>query len=203
LNATLDPATPFHEGKSVFEHLANGYHLYVNGGRHSIFGWGYDCPDGYITDLMVDGILPPQREIVCEDWGDAAIDPYVPRIRPNANEYENVLDIFWAIDNEIQLQPEYYYSYFEEDTSVACPYGGSFTFGPSNIGQAFSFDNCAYANGFALTGSGSFDYGSGLFSIVAEVSGDNSGTLTYTRDARDGSIAVNGEYNGEAIDLED
>src|SRR5512133_821451 len=55
LNATLDPATPFHEGKSVFEHLAEGYHLYVEGGRHSIYGLGNDCPDKYITDFMVDG----------------------------------------------------------------------------------------------------------------------------------------------------
>ena len=45
LNATLDPATPFEEGKTVYENLADGYHIYVEGGRHSIYGWGYDCPD--------------------------------------------------------------------------------------------------------------------------------------------------------------
>ncbi len=72
LNATLDPATPFHEGKTVFENLDNGYHLYVEGGVHSILGYGYSCPDQYIEDFLVDGKLPEQRETVC-DWGDAVI----------------------------------------------------------------------------------------------------------------------------------
>jgi pimeloyl-ACP methyl ester carboxylesterase len=72
LNATLDPATPFHEGKTVFEHLDNGYHLYVEGGLHGIYGWGYSCPDQYIEDFLVDGTLPDQREIVC-DWGNAVL----------------------------------------------------------------------------------------------------------------------------------
>ena len=72
LNATLDPATPFHEGRTVFENLENGYHLYVEGGVHSIYGWGMPCPDQYIDDYLIDGILPDQREIVC-DWGDAVI----------------------------------------------------------------------------------------------------------------------------------
>ena len=72
LNATLDPATPFHEGKTVFENLDNGYHLYVEGGVHSILGYGFSCPDQYIEDFLVDGKLPEQRETVC-DWGDAVI----------------------------------------------------------------------------------------------------------------------------------
>ena len=72
LNATLDPATPFHEGKSVFEHLDNGYHLYVNGGLHAIYGWGHSCPDQYVEDFLVDGTLPDKRETVC-DWGNAVI----------------------------------------------------------------------------------------------------------------------------------
>ena len=74
LNATLDPATPFHEGKTVYEHLDNGYHIYVEGGVHSIYGRGYSCPDQYIEDFLVDGTLPAQREIIC-DWGEAIIAP--------------------------------------------------------------------------------------------------------------------------------
>jgi len=72
LNATLDPATPFHEGKTVFENLADGYHIYVEGGEHGIFFSGQDCPVRYIEDFLVDGKLPSQREIVC-DWGNAII----------------------------------------------------------------------------------------------------------------------------------
>ena len=203
LNATLDPATPFWEGKAVFESLSNGYHLYVDGGIHSIFGWGYDCPDAYIADFMVDGFLPDQREIVCEDWGDAVMWAYEPLILENASNYPDVLDILWAIDVEIELQPEYFYSYFEEDTPVACPIGGSFTFGPSDLGEAFTFDNCTFTRGFTLTGNGSYDYGAGDFTIAAQVSGDKSGSLTYTRNYDDGSVSVVGEYGGETIDLQE
>ncbi len=72
LNATLDPATPFHEGRNVFEHLADGYHIYVEGGVHGIYGRGFSCPDQYVDDFLVNGTLPGQREIVC-DWGNAVI----------------------------------------------------------------------------------------------------------------------------------
>ncbi len=202
LNATLDPATPFWEGKSVFEHLADGYHLYVEGGRHSIYGWGFDCPDMYITDFLVNNILPDQHEIRCDDWGDAVIRAYEPRIQENASNYADPLEIFWAIDGAIELQPEYFYSYFEEDTSVACPYGGSFTFGPSDTGQAFTFDGCTYTQGFSLTGTGDYDYGSGDFTIDAQVNGDKSGSLIYTRNYDNGGISVTGEYGGETIDLQ-
>jgi pimeloyl-ACP methyl ester carboxylesterase len=72
LNATLDPATPFLEGKTVFENLDNGYHLYVEGGYHGILARGFDCPDQYIEDFLLNGSLPEQREIVC-DWGESVI----------------------------------------------------------------------------------------------------------------------------------
>jgi pimeloyl-ACP methyl ester carboxylesterase len=72
LNATLDPATPFHEGKTVFENLENGYHLYVEGGMHGVYGWSFSCPDQYIEDFLVQGTFPDQREIVC-DWGEAVL----------------------------------------------------------------------------------------------------------------------------------
>jgi pimeloyl-ACP methyl ester carboxylesterase len=72
LNATLDPATPFQEGKTVFENLDNGYHIYVKGGPHGILGYGFSCPDKYIRDFLLRGTLPEEREIVC-DWGEGVI----------------------------------------------------------------------------------------------------------------------------------
>lgn len=201
LNATLDPATPFEEGKAVFERLANGYHLYVQGGRHSIYGWGYDCPDQYITDFLVDGKLPDQHEIVCEDWGNAVVRKYEPRIQPKASAYDNPLEIMSAIDTEISYLPEYFYGSFEEDVTVGCPQGGSFTFGPSDAGETLTFESCTFTQGFAMTGSGSYDYENGLFTLEVQVSGNKSGTLTYTRNDNDGSLSVSGEYGGQTIDL--
>ncbi len=68
LNATLDPATPYQEGESVFENLQDGYHIYVEGGIHGIYGRGFNCPDQYVNDFLEKGLLPDQRQIVC-DWG--------------------------------------------------------------------------------------------------------------------------------------
>ncbi len=201
LNATLDPGTPFEEGKFVYENLADGYHLYVEGGRHSIYGWGYDCPDKIISDFLVDGTLPEEREILCEDWGTEVIRAYEPLIADDISAYADPLEAFSAVDATIQLQTEYFYSSFEEDVSVACPFGGSFTFGPGDVGEAYTFENCAYIQGFALTGTGSMNYETSILTIEAHVSGAKEGDLVYTNDLANGTISVTGEYGGEQIDL--
>jgi hypothetical protein len=201
LNATLDPATPFEEGKFVADNLADGYHLYVEGGRHSIYGWGYECPDKYVSDFLVDGTLPEEREILCEDWGTEVIRAYEPLIEEDISAYEDVLAAFSAVDNSIQLQPEYFYSYFEEDVSVACPFGGSFTFGPGDVGEAYTFENCAYIQGFVLTGTGSMNYETSILTFDVHVSGEKEGDLVYTNDLANGTVSVTGEYGGEQIDL--
>jgi len=200
LNATLDPATPFQEGKTVYEHLANGYHIYVEGGRHSIYGFGEACPDDYITNFLVNGELPAEREIVCT-WDPAVIRAYQPLMPKDVSSFADPLEILSAIDAELLVQPEYYYSYFTEDTTFACPFGGSFTFGPSEAGESYSFTDCAFTNGFAITGTGGYDINTGLFTLETEVSGKKSGTLTYTNDYANGKTSVTGEYGGEAIDL--
>ena len=201
LNATLDPATPFEEGKTVYGNLADGYHLYVEGGRHSIYGFGYDCPDKYISDFMVDGTLPPQREILCEEWGTDVTRAYEPLMKKNAKDYADVLETFSAINGEIQLQPEYFYGSFLEDVTVTCPYGGIFTFGPGDAGEAYTFENCAFTQGFSLTGTGSYNYESGIVTFETQVTGVKEGNLVYTNNLADGTSSVTGEYGGEQIDL--
>jgi hypothetical protein len=200
LDSTLDPATPFEQGKTVFENLDNGYHLYVDGGRHAIYGFGETCPDDYITDFMMDGTLPSEREIVCE-WDPNVIRAYEPLMLPKASDYEGPLDVFTAIDLELSIQPEYYYGYFIEDVTFGCSYGGTFTYGPSDVGESYSFTNCEFTDGFAITGTGNFNYDTGIFTLEAQVSGNKGGTLTYTNNYSDGSITLTGEYGGETIDL--
>ncbi|MCC6500926.1 MAG: alpha/beta fold hydrolase [Anaerolineales bacterium] len=200
LNATLDPATPFAQGKAVFERLENGYHLYVEGGRHSIYGFGQPCPDDYITDFMVNGTLPSQREIVCQ-WEPSIVNAYAPHMPAKASEFDNPLDLFADIETELSLQPEYYYGSFTEDVSFACPFGGAFTFGPGEVGEAYRFTDCEFTQGFAISGVGSFNYDTSVLTFEAQVGGDKTGTLTYTSNYSDGSITVTGEYGGETIDL--
>jgi hypothetical protein len=201
LNATLDPATPFPEGKAVFEQLDNGYHIYVEGGLHSIYGWGNACPDDYVTNFLVNGDLPAERETIC-NWDPAVINPYVPLMREDVSAFNNPLEVFLAIDDNLLRQPEYYYSDFKEDVSFACSYGGSFTFGPSDTGEAYSFEKCAFTKGFEITGTGSYNSETGISTFEAEVTGKQKGTLTYTHNWSAGTASVTGEYGGKAIDIQ-
>jgi pimeloyl-ACP methyl ester carboxylesterase len=201
LNATLDPATPFEEGEAVFERLADGYHIYVVGGQHSIYGWGYQCPDRYLTDFLVYGVLPREREIVCEDWGTSVIRPYVPLADSDVSAYADALEVFSAIDLEIQLLPEYYYADFSKAETAACPHGGSFTFGPGGPGEQYRFRDCAFIRGFILNGTGKAENGNSVFTIRAQVSGSKNGSLTYVRDIPKGVATVVGEYDGQRLDL--
>ena len=201
LDSTLDPATPFEEGKSVYQHLTDGYFLYVEGGRHSIYGFGYDCPDKYISDFLVDGTLPDKHEILCKEWGTKVTNAYEPLIPKDVSAYADVLETFKAVDNEIQLQPEFFYGSLTEDVSVSCPFGGSFTFGPSDTGEAYTFKDCAYIKGFALTGSGSKDSEKGIITFDTKVTGAKEGKLVYTNNTADGTSSGTGDYGGKAIDL--
>ena len=71
-------------------------------------------------------------------------------------------------------------AHLTEDVSVACPFGGSFTFGPSDAGEAYTFENCAYTQGFVLNGSGGYDYDSGIMTFDTKVTGVKEGNLVYT-----------------------
>jgi hypothetical protein len=119
----------------------------------------------------------------------------------DVSAFADPLEVFLAIDLELSISPEYYYSYFTEDTSFACPYGGSFTFGPGGSGETYNFSECAFTRGFAITGDGGFDYDASTVTFEAEVSGDKSGSLTFTYDYRSGKAHVTGDYGGETIDL--
>jgi len=200
LNATLDPATPFEGGKNVFEHLSNGYHIYVEGGLHSIYGYGNACPDDYITNFLVKGELPADRETVCQ-WDPAVVRPYKSLMPKDVSDFANPLEIFSAIDSQLLSQPEYYYSHFTEETSFACNYGGSFTFGPSDTGETYSYKDCEFTQGFAITGSGTYNSNSGLLTFGSQVDGKKKGTLTYIHDYSTRKESVTGEYGGETIDL--
>ena len=119
----------------------------------------------------------------------------------DVSAFADPLEIFSAIDSELVMQPEFYYSYFTEDTTFGCPYGGSFTFGPSEAGEAYSYENCQFTKGFAITGTGGYDSNSGALTFEAQIDGKKKGTLTYTHNYTNNTASVTGEYGGETIDL--
>ncbi|MCC7118426.1 MAG: alpha/beta fold hydrolase [Anaerolineales bacterium] len=201
LNAKLDPATPFEDGKAVFEHLDNGYHLYGEGGIHSIFGWGNACPDNYVTDFLVNGTLPNQREIVCEEWADVTT-AYAPNPPQTMGDVDNLMDAFTAMDDNFFYLPDFYYSDNSEEISVGCNLGGTFTFGPGADERvvATNYDQCSLIKGLTITGTGSFNLDTGLMTMDVSASGDKTGKLLYTYNYATGESSLSGDYGGETVD---
>lgn len=201
LNAKLDPATPFEQGETVFKNLADGYHIYAEGGVHAIFGWGYACPDEYVTDLLVNGKFPPQREIVCEDWGAKAFSNYITNLPKDVSEFADPLEMMIALDDNLFYLPEVYYGDWEAGETVGCTYGGSLTFGLTATGDEFEYNQCSMVPGLVITGNGTFNSSARIFTAIVDVSGAKSGKLTYTYDYNKGISSVSGEYGGQPVDL--
>lgn len=199
LAAEADPATPFNNGLNVYQRLANGYLIQQSGGPHVIFGRGVSCVDDPVTNFLVNDQLPAQRETQCEG---TISDPFIPLAPVSLAENSDLLDVFTALDYEINYLPEYYYWDGVDTRSVGCPYGGTLTFEATETGASFQLDNCAFIDGFTLTGSGSQDFNEGTFTLAGNITGEKAGALTYTRNA-DWSLQVTGEYGGEPIDLSD
>jgi len=200
LNAGLDPATPFEDGEAVFNNLDNGYHIYAEGGVHSIIGWGYECPDVYVNDFLIDGTLPSEREIVCEDWGAGAIEFYIPNLG-SVEDYPDLLEVMRAIDDNIYYLPEYYYGDFEGESSLACDFGGSYTFIRDDNGETYVIDSCEMIEGFIMSGDGSYNSNTGVFTWEITITGDKQGSLTYILNYATDTVTLNGEYGGETIAL--
>ena len=199
LNATLDPATPFEEGKFVAENLADGYHIYVEGGAHSIYGWGNECPDDYITNFLVDGTLPSQREIVCTDWETEPYTFYTPNLPEKASDFDSLIDMIIAIEENLYYLPEFYFGDWEEETVIGCTYGGAYSFGLSPDGVAYAYDHCSMIPGVVLTGTASYNSNLYVFNSTLAVSGEKEGNLSYVYNYQTQTATLTGEYGGESI----
>jgi pimeloyl-ACP methyl ester carboxylesterase len=197
LAATADPATPVSNGQSVYSRLSDGYLITLEGGPHIIFGRGDPCVDDLVTNFLVDDQTPPERETTCEG---VVVSEFVPLSPSTVAQFENLIDIFYSVDDEIYFLPEYYYWDFSTPTSVGCPFGGTLSFQATDTGDALTLDHCTFSRGFEMTGSGSTNYDDGLFILEVDVSGVKNGSLTYTRDGN-WSLHVEGTYGGEEIDL--
>jgi pimeloyl-ACP methyl ester carboxylesterase len=197
LNATTDPATPYSNAEAVYSRLEQGYLVTETGGPHIIFGWGNTCVDDLVTAFLVDDVLPDQPETACD--GVVAYE-FVPLAPLSAADFADPLEAFVSVDDELYYLPEYYYWDLETTTSIGCPAGGTFTFEASDTGEAFTLNECAFSDGFIMTGEGSYDYEADLFTLDVTVQGLADGTLVYSRDG-EGTLSVTGDYAGETIDL--
>jgi hypothetical protein len=73
-------------------------------------------------------------------------------------------------------------------------------FEPSDTGDAFTLTECAFSEGFIITGTGLYNYDEDSFMMDVQISGLTEGQLQYTR-LTDGSIQVSGTFNNQTIDL--
>lgn len=201
LNATLDPATPFEEGRFVAQHLADGYHIYVEGGVHSIYGWGYECPDNYISEFLVHGTLPSDREIVCRDWEREPFTYYAPNLPDQADDFVDPMDLIITLEDAFYYLPEIYYSDPTEETTIACSHGGTYTLRPSEEGADYIIDQCTMMPGLTVTGAASYNGNMHVYTTTLEISGDKNGTLTYSYDQETQTTTLTGELDGAPVNL--
>jgi hypothetical protein len=201
LNATLDPATPFEEGKFVADNLADGYHIYVEGGVHSIFGWGNECPDNYVTDFLVDGTLPTEREIVCQDWEAEPYSYYVPNMPENVSDFADPMEMIISLEDNLYYLPEVSFGEWEEEDTVGCNFGGTYSFGPSAEGAEYTYNQCSMAPGLVVTGAATYNSKLGVYNSSLEISGAKKGNLTYIYNYDTQTSSLTGEYGGESVNL--
>lgn len=197
LNGTTDPATPYSNAQSVYSHLEDGYFITEIGGPHVIFGWGVECVDNLVTEFLVNDTLPAERETTCEG---VVTDEVVTVSPSDATEFENPLQAFQMLEDEIYYLPDYYYWDYATPMTVGCTYGGTLSFESSDIDETLTFENCAFSQGFILTGVGTTFYDEGSFTLEVDITGLKEGHLTYTRTGG-GAYQVSGTYGGEKIDL--
>ena len=196
LGATADPATPVSNGVAVYARLADGYLITTQGGPHIIFGRGDECPDDQVTAFLVEDQRPPQRESTCPGEVVAA---YVPLTPVEASAFADPLEPLASADTELYYLPEYYYWDLETPTTVGCPQGGTFAFEGVDVGESFTLTGCAFSAGFAMTGTGGYNYDEDRFTLDVAVTGLGTGNLAYVRQGD--TAGVTGDYNGQPVDL--
>jgi pimeloyl-ACP methyl ester carboxylesterase len=197
LGALADPATPISNGQAVFKRLSDGYLVTQDGGPHVIYGRSVPCVDDLVTNFLVNDQMPAERKTTC---AGSLIHDFVPLAPLNASQFANPLDALKSADDEIYYLPEYYFWDMTTPTSVGCPFGGTLHFEKINKGDSLTLDQCAFSEGFVMTGSGSNNYDEGTLKLGVNVTGLKNGQLSYTRDG-EGALLVTGIYGGGKIDI--
>jgi len=196
LGATADPATPVSHGVNVYKHLANGYLITTEGGPHVTFGYGNECPDAFVTNFLVKGVVPAQRETVCQGY---VADPYVPVGPRTAKPFSGPVEALSSVETEIYYLPEFFYWDGFTPTAMGCTYGGTFKYDLSDNGirYIFDFDRCGFSYGFGITGSGRYNTRFDQFVLNVKTNGRWSCDVQYVR--RGERIRVTGKCNGKPI----
>lgn len=199
LGATADPATPVSHGQNVYRNLADGYLITTIGGPHVTFGYGNECPDALVTDFLLNDVLPPQAETLCEG---VIAEEHIPVAPALARAFPSPLEALSSVETEIYYLPEFFYWDGFTPTSVGCTFGGTFDFELHNSGARYDFelDRCQFVSNFRLHGSGFYQTETDRFVLDVKVTGRWSCDLKYTR--RGERINITGKCAGKRINVD-
>lgn len=196
LASTTDPATPYAGAMRIFEAAGDGYLVSQPGGPHVLYGRGNTCPDDIVTDLLLNGARPAERETTCEPMSP---DPYYPLVPASVDAASDPLLVLASVDDEINLSPDYWVWSGEKALRVGCLHAGTLVYVLDDTGTALTLEACEMSAGLPLTGSGQMDDAQG--SISLRLTAPDGVDVEYERDGA-GSISVEGTWFGGLVDVE-
>ena len=201
LNADSDPATPISNGYAVFDSLANGYMVTMEGGPHVILGRGLACPDKLVLDRMLDGTEPAAREFYCET---DVVGAYTRLTSPGNAKQLDGFALARGVETELGQSTELWYWDGADPISVGCDYGGSFTATSTDIGTDYAFADCAFWPGIAVSGSGNevsgAESGNGMtLDLTVRTDGKPRGKLAYRHDTDAETMSLEGMLDDKPV----
>ena len=164
LGATADPATPYQQGVDVSGRLEEGHLISQQGGPHVIFGRGNECPDGAVTDFILESTVPEVTE--CE--GDV-VGYYITLLPISIDEFDSAETMLDSVEFEIFYMPEYYWWDTVTDMPTGCNQGGVITFTAEETTDGFLLEECVFMEGLTLTGDGSYNWDEDIFTLDVQI----------------------------------
>ena len=123
------------------------------------------------------GATPAKREIGCPG---RYVRDYVPLPPERARSFATAEDALESFRQQVRRLPEYWYWDGQEAQATACPISGSVRFRATDDGTAFTFDDCAFTRGVAVTGTGAER--DGRVTIAGTLAGRWRGPFRFTPD---------------------
>ena len=135
---------------------------------------------------------PERRRTTCPGY---LVDDYVPIAPVDAGSFAGTEDALASAETEISYLPEYYYWDGVEPSATGCGQGGTLGLTGDGVTYRFDLDRCAFSNGFAMTGRGSYDSAVDRFELHVRVGPECR--LDYVRVGT--RTEVRGDCDGRAV----
>ena len=201
MNGDTDPVTPISMAYSVFDHVRNGYGVFMKNGPHVLWGRGNACPDRIMDKLLFEGVLPKAREMHCaQDF----LSGYTP-ISLTHPRRAAPLSLARAMETELQQSIGLSNWSGSSPVSVGCNRGGTISATSADDGTtAYVFHGCSFWQGIVMDGTGIQSPATGndaALTLDLTVKGQREGKLAYRHDTATQSWALSGTLDGKPVHL--